>query len=523
MPLEAAQVHACQKEAAERIRQAGLAHRQSKALSLPRGVATLTLVAACSATLIGADADSSEHGHQAARTVSKPVTLNRQDDGYRGIWYQNEPTGDQYKYKYSGGLGTYCDYHRPMAVYSSTANKTFFCYGGASHNSRQALWHMVSYFDHTTKTVPRPTILLDKETSDAHDNPVLSIDKDGYIWVFSSAHGLGRPSYIHRSVKPYDIAEFKQLSPTRFDGQREVPLDNFSYPQFWYDQSHGFVSFFTRYSYPAARTSCFMTSDDGVHWSEWQRLAAIDEGHYQISAVGRAKMGAMMNYHPRGKGLNGRTNLYYMETIDRGHSWRTADGQLLTLPLTNPQNPALVHDYESKKQLVYIKDLVYDAKDNPVLVYETSAGFAPGPQNDPRQLRLAHWMNDRWQFNAIAETDHNYDSAALYLEDDGAWRLFAPTAPGPQPYCTGGEMVVWRSEDEGASWKRERQLTHDSVRNHTFARRPLNAHPEFYSIWADGDAHQPSESRLYFANQQGQVFQLPVKMESATCHPQPLE
>jgi hypothetical protein len=496
---------------------------KAKAFLSGRGVAALALAVALSTPLVAGEPNLSQRAQEASSLPGEQVTLNRQDDGYRGIWYQNEPTGDQYKYKYSGGLGTYCDYHRPMAIYSSEADKTFFCYGGASHDSSQALWHMVSYFDHKTKTVPRPTILLDKQTSDAHDNPVLSIDKKGYIWVFSAAHGLGRPSYIHRSVKPYDITEFKQLSPTHVDGKQEVPLDNFSYPQFWYDERRGFVSFFTRYKYPAARTSCFMTSEDGVHWSQWQRLAAIDEGHYQISAVGRAKMGAMMNYHPRGKGLNGRTNLYYIETINGGHSWQAAEGQPVTLPLTDPHNPALVRDYESERQLVYIKDLVYDAKDNPVLVYETSAGFAPGPQNNPRLLRLAHWMNAQWQFNVIAQTDHNYDSAALYIEDGGSWRLFAPTEPGPQPYCTGGEMVVWRSEDQGKSWTQERQLTHDSVRNHTFARRPLNAHPDFYALWADGDAHQPSESRLYFANRQGQVFELPNNMKSSTYRPAPVQ
>src|SRR4051812_7107154 len=28
------------------------------------------------------------------------------DDGYRGIWYSNQPTGDRYRYKYSGGFAT---------------------------------------------------------------------------------------------------------------------------------------------------------------------------------------------------------------------------------------------------------------------------------------------------------------------------------------------------------------------------------------------------------------------------------
>lgn len=463
-----------------------------------------------------ADAVSAKPSDDPGMTPVLSVTQNRKDDGYRGVWYQNQPTKDEYKYKYSGGLGTYCDYHRPFAIYSPEADKTFFCYGGTSPDSATELWHMISCFDHKTKTVPRPTFLLDKKTNDAHDNPVMSIDKEGHIWIFSSSHGLGRPSYIHRSKKPYDIAEFEQLSPTHLEGRRAVPLDNYSYPQFWYDKDRGFVSFFTRYGYPAARTSCFMTSKDGVNWSEWKRLAAIEEGHYQVSALGPTKMGTMMNYHPKGKGLNARTNLYYLETSDEGKTWRAADGTPLELPLTEPINPALVRDYESEKQLVYIKDLVYDADENPVLVYETSIGFSPGPDNGPRELVIAHWTGKEWEFKPIAKTDHNYDSASLYIEEDGVWRVFAPTEPGPQPYCTGGEMVIWRSEDQGNTWSLEQQLTAESPRNHTFARRPEQAHPEFYAIWADGDAHQPSESRLYFADKEGKVFQLPVKMSGET-------
>jgi hypothetical protein len=69
---------------------------------------------------------------------------------------------------------------------------------------------MVSYLDYTTGEVPRPTIVLNKATNDAHDNPVMQIDKEGHIWLFSTAHGTGRPSFIHRSKAPYDIAEFER-------------------------------------------------------------------------------------------------------------------------------------------------------------------------------------------------------------------------------------------------------------------------------------------------------------------------
>ena len=102
----------------------------------------------------------------------------RKADGYRGIWYQCGKQDGPYRYKYSGGLGTYCAKHRPFAIYAEKVNKTFFCYGGTdSENS--TLLHMVSYYDHSTGTVPRPTILMDKHTRDAHDNPVIAIDARG--------------------------------------------------------------------------------------------------------------------------------------------------------------------------------------------------------------------------------------------------------------------------------------------------------------------------------------------------------
>ncbi len=56
-------------------------------------------------------------------------TLNLKADGFRGIWYMNQPSNDEYVYKYSGGLGTYCAKHKPFAIYAARVNKTFFCFG----------------------------------------------------------------------------------------------------------------------------------------------------------------------------------------------------------------------------------------------------------------------------------------------------------------------------------------------------------------------------------------------------------
>ncbi|QEG01937.1 hypothetical protein Mal15_60180 [Stieleria maiorica] len=447
------------------------------------------------------------------------VTLNQKADGYRGIWYMNQPSGDEYVYKYSGGLGTYCAKHRPFAIYCPQVNKTFFCYGGATKDDSRKLLHMVSYFDHETKTVPRPTILLDKKTSDAHDNPVISVDDSGYIWIFSTSHGRARPSYIHRSERPYDIDSFKLVSASRSDGQSRKPIDNFSYLQAWHSAENGFQVFFTRYGYPAQRTICFMSSDDGVNWSPWQRIAAIEEGHYQISGIGNSKIGSFFNVHPKGKGLNWRTNLYYVESSDGGNSWQTVDGKPLSLPLTTAINPALIRDYQSEGLNVYLKDLRFDQHDRPVLLYITSKGYQSGPKNDPRTWTTARWTGEQWEYGTVTTSDNNYDFGELWMIAPDDWRVIGPTETGPQPYNPGGEIAMWQSRDQGTTWKRTRQMTAGSSKNHTYVRRALNAHPDFIGIWADGHGRQPSDSQLYFSDIDGNVFQLPTQVDGDAAAP----
>jgi len=123
----------------------------------------------------------------------------------------------------------------------------------------------------------------------------------------------------------------------------------------------------------------------------------------------------------------------------------------------------------------------------------------------------------------VTTSDHNYDHGSLYIEPDGTWRIIAPTDPGPQDYDTGGEMVLWVSRDEGMTWKRVRSVTSGSRYNHTYARRPVDAHPDFYAFWADGDAREPSDCSLYFTDKEGKaVWRLPTSMTGEWARPEPV-
>jgi len=445
-----------------------------------------------------------------SRLISAEGDGQKIADGYTGIWYYNQPSNDEYVYKYSGGFATYPQQQSPIAIYAPAVNKTFFCYGGTVEG-KQELLHMVSYYDHATGMVPKPTLLLNKKTEDAHDNPVMSIDDDGYLWIFSNAHGTSRPSFIHRSRKPYDIRDFELILTT-----------NFSYGHPWWHPGKGFLFLQTLYE-DKGRSLYWTTSQDGREWSKPQLLSRAELGHYEITAHQGDRTATVFNVHPTPVGLNERTNLYYMETSDMGKTWKTAGGKTIEVPVRSAVNPALVHDYRAEKLLVYLKEVAFGNDGNPVILYLTSKGYQSGPKNDPRAWHTARWTGKKWEIRDFTKSDHNYDFGALWIEKDGTWRVIAPTEPGPIPYTTGGDMVMWTSGNQGNSWKKVRRLTAAKQLNHGYARKPINAQPDFYALWADGDTKKPSVSHLYFTDKDGTaVWKLPETMTAEFAKPEKL-
>lgn len=426
------------------------------------------------------------------------------DDGYRGIWFtlgQKTPHGD----KYSGGLGTYTANHVPMAIYSKQANKTFFVYGGSKEGKRYLL-NMISYFDHATGTVPRPTIVHDKNgVDDPHDNPSLCIDPEGYLWVFVSGRAKVRPGFIYRSTKPYSIDAFEQIA------KREM-----TYPQPRWIDGKGFMYLFTKYT--KGRELYWSTSPDGKTWSADKKFAGMG-GHYQTSHQKGSTIITAFNMHPGGV-VDKRTNLYYLQTPDLGATWQNAAGEKVDVPLSDKANAALVRDYQAEKRLVYIHDLDWDKNGRPVILYTTSGHFAPGPDGDPRWWTIARWTGKQWEYTEVAPGNHNYSTGSLYIED-GQWRIIGPTEKGPQPIGSGGEVAIWTSKDEGKTWSKQRDVTKGSAMNHNYVRRPMNAHDDFYAYWADGDPDKLTPSRIYFTNKTGEKLSvLPYDMKGDSAKPE---
>ena len=138
-----------------------------------------------------------------------------------------------------------------------------------------------------------------------------------------------------------------------------------------------------------------------------------------------------------------------------------------------------------------------------------------------RQWHTFHWTGREWRESLIATSTHCYDSGSLWIEE-GVWTVIAPTDAGPQYWGAGGEIVVWRSFDEGGSWLRAQTLTANSTYNHTYVRRPLGAAEGFYAFWADGSPDARTASHLYFCTAAGGVFRMPYDMTDEWAAPEPV-
>lgn len=439
---------------------------------------------------------------------------NTKHAGYRGIWFELGQKSDRYVGdKYSGGL-SFCFSHTlaPMAIYSPEVDKTFFVYGGTTEPDERHLLVMASYYDHANHRVPRPTIVRDQQgVNDPHDNPSITIDDDGYIWVFVAGRGRSRPGQIFKATEPYSVDEFELII------EREQ-----TYSQVWYVPGKGFMHLLTLYT--GVRELYWETSANGEDWTpeparDLPKFAGIG-GHYRISRLdkGQQRVGQAFNYHPDGN-VDLRTNVYYAESSDFGKTWTTIDGKELSLPLENRDNPALVTDYEAAGRNAYIQKLLFDDDGHPVILLLTSKGYEPGPQNDPRIWEIIRWTGKKWVTHEITRSDHNYDTGSLYVNGD-RWSLLAPAITGPQPYYTGGEIGLWVSFNKGETWRLEREVTHNSPRNHSYLRRPHNPVDPFFGMWADGNSSEFSVSSIYFTNSNGtKVYMLPYTMEGDFAEP----
>lgn len=220
---------------------------------------------------------------------------------------------------------------------------------------------------------------------------------------------------------------------------------------------------------------------------------------------------SFFNWHPNGN-VDLRTNIYYLQTTDFGKTWTTVEGEKISVPVMDVGSPALLKEFFSQEKNVYIKDVSFDENGNPAALYLLGSGHEPGPLKGSREWFVLHWTGKEWQNHKITESDQNYDTGSLIIQG-GEWMVVGPSDNSPQLWGSGGEVVMWRSQDQGKTWKKTKQLTTNSDRNHNYVRKVHGGTDPFYFFWADGNPDKLSQSILYFGSSKGKVWELPYNMD----------
>jgi hypothetical protein len=375
-----------------------------------------------------------------------------------------------------------------MAVYSAEANSTFFVYGNEENAPA------IGKYDHSAKSFSRPIVLGSNPDMDAHRNPTLLIDEDGFIYVFYGAHG--HPTHVLRSGSPLDIG-------AAWDARADIVDPGTSYPQpFQLLPGELFVSYRQQPGWRFRRSG-----DGGQTWADPIDIAAFDGcAIYGITIAETgdyprklhfvwSRLGGGTEEEIRGKHLWARRyNIYYACTEDGGKTWKQSDGTPYELPISEDNAEKI---YDCGERGVWLKDIQLSQEGDPLVL------FIDGDvSNFHSEWKFARLRDKAWSFSDVCTSDHMYDDGALAVLDDRDLRMYGPVRAS-QPVEDGGEIEVWQSVDGGTNWSHLESLTEHSKYSHNNVKIVYNhgsQSGDFRMMWSYGDSLWPASSeavRIY--------------------------
>lgn len=411
---------------------------------------------------------------------------------YSGVWYGcgTANTIGGRPFVYAGGKATYSAWHRSMAWHAREVEKTFFVFG--AKGNRPA----VGYYDHADKCFACPGILGENPDGNAHRNPALLIDEEGYIHVFYGYHGGAQPIHVLRSTAPYDVSEWVVMQQMT-DGGGSYPQPAQLLPG----------EILVPHRTPGG-WGFRVTGDGGRTWEKPVELAAFQcDGYPSVYGITAADMGGYpRTMHFFWSRLGGGTeeerrtkhlwarryNVYYACSKDGGRTWQRSDDTPYVLPIREEAAEKL---HDSGERGIWLKDVQITPDLKPIAL------FVEAEVETYRSVwKVVRRDGGKWRFSEVTATDHMYDGGALALVSPDDFRVYGPTAP-VVPLTDGGEIEEWRSTDQGRTWRRTKALTAGSTRAHNHVKTAQN-HDEsdgaFRVFWADGDPATPPEDKSVY-------------------------
>lgn len=422
--------------------------------------------------------------------------------------------------KYSGNLATYTAKHSPNAVRRGLF--TYFTYSGevplddsepgssrigttgsidctfeGSARFRNeagvgpALGIYVSRYNHVTGRVAPPVLVHMKCTNDTHDNAVINLDGDGYVYVLVSGRTITRGHFVFRSASVESIDSFVDVTPAMDDyaeyindltqavtGRRPFTgpaYRGINYPKmFWVDDAsiagQGYFRLvYTIYCGVVDGRGCtgsrqlytarMHVHEGGVSIQGIKPLAAYF-GHYAIANARDRDIVVAFNVHPDWK-IDNRTNVYYLHSVDGGESWLNARNDPVDLPVVSNlglDGIAVREYYEPQyrgpvTQRIYMKDVRFvgaglDKLPTILYVGSVAADHVPSTTVD-HFLGKERWTGSAWRQQRLTNAvDHNYSSGMLFPDGDN-YRVFYPHTAEPQNNALAGGAAAYL--DTGAT------------------------------------------------------------------------
>jgi hypothetical protein len=502
--------------------------------------------------------------------------------------------------KYSGNLSTYTAKHSPSAVRKGLF--TYFTYSGEvpfdgfeaanskigttlvsgckyegsllfanSFGTSPALGIYVSRYNHVTGRVAKPVLVHMKCTNDPHDNAMINIDADGFIYLIVSGRSTYRGNFIFRSTEIESIDSFDDMTPAMdnyldyfndiadaaeigrpFEGDAYRGIN---YPKMYWvddpaDQSLGYFRLiYTIYCGAREPITCEGTRqlytarmyvENGKASIKGIKPLASYKGHYAVTKAKDQDIVVAFNMHLK-KNIDHRSNLYYMHSVDGGETWLNARNEEVTLPLVSSTNfdQVAVREYYDPdylgpiNQRVYIKDIdfVGEALSKvPTILYvgSLSDNYFPSKSAD-HYLAKERWTGNSWiQTRLTDAVDHNYSSGMLFLAGDH-YRIFYPHTDEPKNNALAGGAVAYLDTGTGDDITGNPVLITEDVadpRNgdstyltdlceFNYIKPVLHGSDDFVGILSGGNPYRNREyAPLFIVDLNGSVRRLPTSFSN---------
>ena len=329
----------------------------------------------------------------------------------------------------------------------------------------------IGYFDHETKTFQKR--LIRTVGDDDHSAPSLLVRNNGRIIVFlPSGTGHRNPLHCIISTNPEEIESFGSVTT--------VSNDQCAYPR-PFQNKNGEI--FVVFRYLLYHDGMSKSVDGGKTWSPPTTLVNFGSGKIVYGALYQ-ELGDLDRIHYAclywDATLKDRFNIYYMQSVDGGNSWRKIDGTPITLPATQPDM-----DLVWSVQTVRLHDIIADEESHTPHIVVAQ----PIARSQINYVRRLHYENGEWINETITPTkvfyynptapEVNTYTAGAAIDPKNSDILYIAAASGDKT-----DMQKWEKINGG--WRKTLDITSGAMAWCIRPFMPRNYHDELKLTWSYG-------------------------------------